>query len=142
VGKIIFWYHNTLMDRRQKLQLPIMSTYCRQRKKLLREQAKIAAAKNHQSMRSSAVTLGHFKHLVETYKLADQVRASIAADRKLKTAVAVKNHTCRNVHPDGSICSHSKAQQEMQLPSDSDSCSESEDEFDTVKISYYTELQT
>jgi hypothetical protein len=44
-------------------------------------------------MRSSAVTFGHFKHLVETYKLAEQVRASIAADRKLKTAVAVENHT-------------------------------------------------
>jgi len=135
VSKIIFWYHNTLMDRRRKLQLPILSTYCRQRKKLLREQAKISAAKSHQNMRSNAVTLGHFKHLVETYKLADQVRASIAAERKLKTAVAVKNHTCRNVHPDGSVCSHSKVAQDVQLPSeDSESCSESEDEFDSVII--------
>ncbi|XP_059490002.1 uncharacterized protein LOC132205135 [Neocloeon triangulifer] len=135
VSKIIYWYHNTLMDRRKKLQLPILSTYCRQRKKLLREQAKISAARNHQNMRSNAVTLGHFKHLVETYKLADQVRASIAADRKLKTAaVAVKGHTCRNVHPDGSICSHSKVAKEISLPSDSEdeSCSESEDEFDSV----------
>ncbi|CAB3372596.1 Hypothetical predicted protein [Cloeon dipterum] len=133
VRKIIYWYHNTLMDQRKKLHLPIYSTYSRQRKKLLREQAKISAARNHQNMRNNAVTLGHFKHLVETYKLADQVRASIAADRKLKTAAAaVKGHTCRNVHPDGSVCSHSKAAKDFPVLSDSDSCSESDDEFESV----------